>query len=240
MESLKEVTMKQYTKALRLYLGIGFNPLMATVGLFLPLMMLISAAVSHAAKADDDYMSMIGAVGLGHIGIFFFFLLGGMKMAKYKFFYSTSCAKALYTAVPLTVALFLSLLYDITAVVIAALCWDPSGVSDLLPVTSLNTVLTCFFSTLSYKETKLKWAPLLLWMLNCFQVALLRKIPAIRHGFGLPLGVSVLIAAAILLFGIGGIVHLLKWWWERSGRNYNRNYDLIKNDSGLYAWFSQT
>ena len=221
--------MKELGKALKLYLKISFNPIVGGFGLFVMAALLIAAALSPETPDSEDYMSMIAAVGFGQIGIAVICLFGSITMARNKFFASLPFAKTLFTAVPMIVSAVLSLIYYNAAVTVAALCWEPAALSDLLIFVPLDSAVMCL-AVSAIGKPKLEWIYLICILFIGTEQAALPNISLTAHGLGLPVMTAGIIGALIYIAGIAVTLIIMNIWWKRSDHIYRGNNTYIKTN----------
>lgn len=209
-------------KALRLYNMMTFNLIFAIPGTALMILLAIALALSPEGKGSEDYMSMIGTVGIGHLGIIFINFSYFIQSGRYKFPASIRSAKLFFTVVPVVAVGSLCLIYDIFIIVISAIVLPPSVFSDILISNAVHSVVACFLISLSGKK-KFYFITLPLMFIYFFQTIILSHLGILSNGFGLPLAVAAVISAAIYIIGTGLNLGLLNWWWKKSGRDFNVN-----------------
>jgi len=208
-------------KAIKTYLRLTFNPIMTIIALIFAAVLMVAAVKEPAEPGSEDYMSMVGAIGFGHIGILLFMLVGAMKTTQNKFFLSLPFAKDLITTAPVILCGAMGLVFDLTAGLITHFCWNGIPNDDVIIVNAANTILmtmiVCFISKNSYNVLKF-----ILYMGYFLQGIFLPKIPGLSDGiFGGEAGHSLaacLLAAVIYIAGLGVTHLLLRKWWNSSLR----------------------
>ena len=219
--------MKSIGKALKLYLKITFNPIVAAFGIFIMIALLIAAAVSPEAPDSEGYMSMIGSVGFGQIGIAAFCLFGSITMSRNKWFASLPFAKVLFTVIPVIVSSVISLIYYNAAITIAALCWEQTALSDLLIFVPINSAVMCL-AVSAIGKPKLEWIYLICVLFLGTQQAVLPNISATAHGLGLQVLTAGIIGGLIYIAGIAISLLITALWWKKCDHTYRGNVNIIK------------
>ncbi|MBQ8960550.1 MAG: hypothetical protein IJ071_04950 [Ruminococcus sp.] len=204
-------------KAIKTYFSLTFSPIMLTVALVFAAVLLVAAVKEPAEPGSEDYMSMVGAIGFGHIGILLFMLLGALKTTQNKFFLSLPFAKDLVIGAPVILCGALGLIFDTAAALVTHFFWDGIPNDDVIIVNAANTVLMTLIVCLISKNT-FNVLKSVLYMGYFLQGIFLPKIPGISGGiFGGAAGHSMaalLIAAVIYAAGLGLAVLLLSRWWN--------------------------
>ena len=220
--------MKNFGKALKLYLKVLFNPLLTLFSAVIIVGILIAAVHEPEVPESDEYMSMIAATAIGQIGIVVFCLYGTISVTRCKFYSSLPFAKTLFTIVPMVFTAFMSLIYDLIIIMIAALCWTPQALADILiaaPVGSLMVILGVSCSG----KPKLEWLYIMPFLILCTLQFVLPNISATMHGFGLPVITSAVIGALIFAAEIAVTLVVMNIWWKKCDhvRRGNYNYTAI-------------
>ena len=214
--------MKNIGKALKLYLKITFNPIVAAFGIFIMAGLLTAAAVYPETPDSEDYMNMIGAVGFGQISSLIFFLFGSIAMSRNKYFSSLPYAKQLFTVIPTLAAAAVSLIYYAAAVTIAALCWEPAGLSDLLVFLPLNSIAICL-AVSAIGKPKLEWVYLICILFLGTEQVVFPNISLTAHGLGLPMLVAGITGGLIYIAGIALTLFITNLWWKNCDHIYRGN-----------------
>lgn len=220
--------MKNFGKALKLYLKISFNPLLTIFGTGIIVAMMISVAAFPETPDSDDYMSMIGSAGFGQIGIVVILLMGTVSITRSRFYSSTPFAKTFITVVPLFCTAVAALIYDIIAITIAALCWCEQGLSDLLIIAPINSFIICLAVSCAGKP-KLECLYIIPFVVLAWENIFLNNISVTAHGFGLPVPVSAVIGVLIFAAGIAVTLLILNIWWKKCDHIYRGNYNTALN-----------
>lgn len=213
--------MKKFFKAYKLYMKTSFSPIMTIFCSFMCIGLFFAAFASPEKSSSKEYLAMIGVIGMGHLFIFLNFIMGIFSTRNYKFFMSTESAKKLYTVVPMVSTLTVCLIYDIIMYVIAYFAWDSAGKSDILIVNALGTFFACLTASSSYMS-KLEAVSIIGYFFMTFQSVLYKAI-GLNGGFGLEQGTAAIIAIIIYIAGISLNVIMMELWWNKSGRNFNKN-----------------
>ena len=211
--------MKNFGKALKLYLKVSFNPLLALLSAVIIVGVMIAAVLEPEIPESDEYMSMIAAAATGQIGIVVFCLGGTISIIRGKFYSSLPFAKTLFTVVPTVFTAGLSLIYDLIIITIAALCWVPQALADIMiaaPVGSLMVILGVSCSG----KSKLEWLYILPFFILCTMQFILSKISVTMHGFGLPVITSAIIGALIFAAEIAVTLVIMNIWWKKCDHTY--------------------
>lgn len=211
--------MKNFGKALKLYLKMTLNPIVSGFGLLIMLVILIVAALLPDSPDSEDYMSIIASVGFGQIGIAAFCLFGSIAISRNKFFTSLPFAKMLFTAVPAVVSATMSLIYFVVVITIAVLCWEPAGLSDILVFVPINSVMICL-AVSAIGKPKLEWIYLICVMMLSVQQIALPNIGFTAHGLGLPVIAAAVTGALIFIAGIALTLLITNLWWKSANRVY--------------------
>ena len=206
--------MKNFGKALKLYLKVSFNPLLTLFGAVIIVGIMIAAVHEPEVPESDEYMSMISAVSFGQIGILIFFLIGSTSAVRSKFFASLPCSKLLFTVVPTAVTAALTLIYNSIVIAVAALCWEEQALADILIAAPVNSFIICLaVSVLGKPGLEALYAIPVLILAT--EQLVLPNISATKHGFGLPLIPSAVIGVMIFAAGTAAVLAVLNIWWRR-------------------------
>ena len=220
--------MKNFGKALKLYLKISFNPLLTIFGTVIIVAMMIAAVTSPETPDSDDYMSMVGSVGFGQIGIVVILLMGTVSITRSRFYSSTPFAKTFITVVPLFCTVVAALIYDIIMITIAALCWCEQGLSDLLIIAPINSFIIGLAVACAGKP-KLECLYIIPFVVLAWESIVLKNISVTAHGFGLPVPVSAVIGVLIFAAGIAVTLAIMNIWWKKCDHIYRGNYNTALN-----------
>ncbi len=220
--------MKNFGKALKLYLKVIFNPITSVLGVFIMGALLIMAAVSPETPESDDYMSMLGSVGFGQFGIAVFCLMGNVSGLRYKYYAALPFAKTLITVVPTVCAAIASLIYDGIAITIAAFCWCEQALSDILIIAPINSFIICL-AVACVGKPKLELLYLIPMFVMAMETIVLPHISLTAHGFGLPAFTSAVIGVLIFISGIALTLLIMNNWWKKCDHIYRRNYNTALN-----------
>ena len=220
--------MKNFGKALKLYLKVIFNPITAALGIFIMGALLIMAAVSPETPDSDDYMSMLGSVGFGQFGIVVLCLMGSVSGLRYKYYAALPFAKTLITVVPTVCAAVAALIYDIVAVTIASFCWCEQALSDILMIAPINSFIICI-AVACVGKPKLEILYLIPMFVMAMETIVLPRISLTAHGFGLPVPVSAVIGVLIFISGVALTLLIMSIWWKKCDHIYRGNYNTALN-----------
>ena len=220
--------MKNFVKALKLYLKVIFNPITTVLGVFIMAVLLIMAAVSPETPDSEDYMSMLGSVGFGQFGIAVFCLMGSVSGLRYKYYAALPFAKTLVTVVPVACAATASLIYDCIAITIAAFCWCEQALSDILIIAPINSFIICL-AVACVGKPKLEIFYLIPMFVMAMETVVLPHVGLTAHGFGLPVVISGFIGILIFIFGVALTLTIMDLWWKKCDHIYRRSYNASLN-----------
>ena len=216
--------MKEFGKALKLYLKVTLNPITAAFGLMLMAMLLVAASLSPETPDSEDYMSMIGTVGFGQLGVVALFIMG-ISSSRYKYFASLPFAKTLFTVVPTVCAAAAALIYDNIAITVAAFCWCEQGLSDLLVIAPINSFIICL-SIACIGKPKLNILYFIPILIMATEHIVLPNISFTAHGFGLPVLTSAVIGALVFIAGVVLTLVIMNVWWKKCDHIYCGYYKI--------------
>ena len=227
--------MNSLIRSMKIYIKISFNIILLLFSLGFAAAIFIGTVVDPAKRGSHDYGSMIGCCGMAHCMLMLMFLNGNLRMTRTKYFASVPQARTLFTDAPIAAIAVLGLVFDAVLAVALLLRHETELVSDLLVFNAINTVIACFFNSLYGKNRSVVYNIILSVVFIMFlnQITLLKKASFIKNGFGLSLPVSAAAAAAIYIIGIAAAHFLMQMWWEKSGRNFNNDFNMIvQNTNG--------
>ncbi|MBP5579445.1 MAG: hypothetical protein J6X56_08230 [Ruminococcus sp.] len=215
--------MKDFGRAVKMYIISSFSMILLVFGLGTAIMALSAMAADPAKRGDKDYWDMLGVMGLMHCMLIVIFFLGNVKISRYKFFGSLPQAKTLFTLVQAAVMGALCIVMDISAFTIAMVRCGADTAADLLIIDSADTVIACLLNATMQKQKNrfITVALGLLFIIFIDQVPVLKRMELSNYGFGLSLPQAAAAAAAIYIAGFLLVFLAMKLWWEKSGRNYN-------------------
>ena len=213
--------MKNFGKALKLYLKVSFNPIVSAFGIFIMVGVVAAAVFSPESPENEDYMSMIAAAGFAQIGVGIFFIAGGPSMARNKYYISLPFAKMLFTVIPAVTAAVMSLIYDNVIFAVAAFCWQEQALADIMIIAPVNSFMVCLAVSCMGKP-KLEPLYIIPMIILATEHLVLPNISAAAHGFGLPVVTSAVIGFLIFIAGAAVTLLIMNIWWRNSDRVYRR------------------
>ena len=218
---------KRFLKTLKLYIRTAFNPIMIALALVMFVGIPYALFADPAPLGDKEYMSMIGTVGIGHIGIVIIQIMGCLLCPTSKLFLAMPDAKRFMTVIPIMVTAVLGILYDALIIIISVCTINMQTTADLMLMCSAGTVLACIItSTLNKKGLGVLDIAAMLIM---FSTLFVFNNGSFDNGFGLSAEKAAVIAGAVYIAGIALNVIIMKLWWSRSDRqnkNINAMYTL--------------
>ncbi len=209
--------MKNIRNALKLFWKASMNPLTIGFGIFMAAGMTLAFITDPAAPGEKDYLSMIDAVGIGHIGAVFIIMIGGMKTSQNKFYASASCAKDIYTTAPVLIALIAALIYDVLIASAAAMNLGRTAFSDVVLFNSVSGGLMIICCAAIGKKG-------LSHMVIVPYVGIVAPSFILKHFHGLDNGLALQPAAAVVIaLVIYTVCAASAWlisyrWWKNGNR----------------------
>ena len=219
--------MKNFGKALKLYLKASLNPFLALFSAVIIVGIMIAAVHEPEVPESDEYMSMIGATATGQIGVVVISLGGVISVVRCKFYSSLPFAKTLFTVVPTVFTAGLSLIYDLIIITIAALCWVPQALADIMIAAPIGSLMVILGVSCSGKP-KLEWLYVMPFLILCIMQFVIPNISATKHGFGLPVVTSAVIGALIFAAEIAVTLVILNIWWKKCDHIHRVNTNYVK------------
>lgn len=218
--------MKDLRKAIALYFRVSLSRAVPVI-ILAELAGVIMVLVMISVLTEELSLTLWGIDKLSvmtvlHLMIPSFFLIGAMRSALFKFFYSPKFAKQFSVKAPVISALILSVLLDIILLILSPAYIRP----DVLVINSLNTVLMCFI-TASMNKSGLQAVGMVLMIPFFGQMALWHHVFA--DGSGVSLSIAVAVALAIYTAGTVLNIFIMDQWWKRSGRK-TAGKDGIRGD----------
>ena len=135
------MNVKNLSKAMKLYFNAMKNPITMGIGLFLVIGLTIGIISEPEEYGSEDFISMITAIGSGHIGLFIMAAMGILKPYQNKVYASMPQAKELYVLAPVLWPLIFSVLYNIATVTTLFAASGLQGCAALI----LSNALSGFF-----------------------------------------------------------------------------------------------
>lgn len=215
---IKVKFMKEFLRALKLYIKVNFTPSLLAIPFFFMFLSLVLIIVS-GIKSAENYTSTLRFVSQLHMGLFSVGFTSGV-LASLKFFHSTKFAKLYFTKAKSFSMLFLCVIYDLVLFVAAALFIRVDLAFDMLIVNAVSSFILCMINTTLWLETKYSIYGLIPWIAFCFGGnSILENINYGQYGFGLPVYADVAIAVGIYLFVLLLTIAISTHWWNKSQRN---------------------
>lgn len=206
----------RFFKTLKLYLRIAINPITAILALVILVGIPIAMIYDPAPLGDKEYMSMIGSVGIGHIGIVCLLIYCGIVCSTSKFFISVPDAKRFMTVMPIIVSAAMGIIYDAVMFVIGVCFLEKQTVSDLLLICPSCTVLASLVvSTLNRKGLGI------VDIIACFllfSTIFVFNGGHYTNGFGISVEKALMIVPFIYILGFALNFLIQKIWWSKSDR----------------------
>ena len=210
--------MKKKWNAVLLYLKATANPFMIAVAMFIMgnNFFMLATRQSYILTDNNVYMNTIRVVCIGQIGVFLFMSIGINKTQLGKFYQAVSCAKDLYLFAPITIAFSISILYNVIIAILVGVNLNNSAVSDVIIFNSISGAMVATASACLKRKNVLPCiAPYLGYFIFTGEIG---ENQFVSSGFGLPVGVSILIACGIYTFGIIYAYIMLRIWWKKGDR----------------------
>ena len=216
--------MKDFFKAYKLYFRTAYSPGLAVFGIFILMFNALTILLlGYSYKyGDNSYKgietAMYGIPAFLHLYIIFLFQRFN-RITQNKFFLSLKNAKLFYTITPMAVIGSILLIYDILMFVISLVLFDGEYAGDLLIVFASCTVM----NTIAHITQEMPKLSVLCGI--AYSVSFVFTLPVIsmtmgyERGFGLPLGIDILISLGIYIVGGALIIGIMNLWWYKSGRN---------------------
>lgn len=209
--------MKNIRNALKLFTKAALNPLTIFFGLFMAAGMALAFIVDPEKPGTKEYLSMIGAVGMGHIGALFLVMAGAVKTNQNKFYASAGCAKEIYTTAPIIVLLITEFVYDIVIAVAAGINLGGGPFADVVFFNSLSggMMLIGGASIGKIGLSRMYFLPYIGFLvLSCA----LKHFHRFENGFGLSPALAVIAALAVYAFCIAFSWMMTNIWWNKGNR----------------------
>ena len=212
--------MKNITRALRLFAKAAAHPFVIGFGLFMMIGMSLAFIIDPDPVGGDEYLSMLGAVQMGNMGIVFMVITANSKLQQNKFFSSCSCAKELFTAGPVAAVTILCILYDIILDISAYINLGTQGLADTLVFNTVSSMLIIIVGGCYGKRgTPLTAVLLDLAYFTFLAFPMANKFSSISsHIIGLPLTTAVIIAVCGYTFSIAFTLMIGSIWWRKGDR----------------------
>lgn len=218
-----------FFRAMRLYKKAAANPYTIGFEMLLAAAMLVFYTGVPKPVGSNGYMTMLGVIPLGKIGIFWIIMLGNLKLQQNKFYASCSCGKMLYTVVPIVTSFVLSLLYDAVFTAAAAVNAGSAGIADAVVLNAISDAFI-FIVSVCYGKQKRIWWLVLPYILIIFLPRYFSRFGMIDKG--LELIVSMVIAIVVYVASIALSLLLVNIWWKKSDRSARPNRILMNAVGG--------
>ena len=212
--------MKDFLKAYKLYFKASFSPILVGFGMFFLAIIGLGLIFAGAKLKDDDYMSMIGLIGMVNVYQVLWLVWGKTTITTNKFFFSANCNKALFTTAPIAAVLTVEMICSIILMIISYFALESSAMSDVILILAFNMVFSCF--TISMARIPKMAIPFIICYMALFSQHVIFNHNYFKgiKGFGFELPQAVLIAAVMLVVGIGLNIIVMNLWWNKSGRSF--------------------
>ena len=211
--------MKDFFKAYKLYIKASFSPILIGISILFIAFICLVLILRAPKTTDDDYMSMIGLIGMTNVSQIFWLLIGKTTITTNKFFLSANVSKALFTTVPIAVVLTFELVYSIMLIIISYFALESSIMPDVILILVYNMVISSF--TISTARMPKMVIPFIICYIALFSQPIILNLNYFKDikGFGFELPQAVLISAVIVTVGISLNILMMNIWWNKSGRS---------------------
>lgn len=212
--------MKDFFRAYKLYFKASFSPILVGFGMFFLAIIGLGLIFAGAKLTDDDYMSMIGLIGMVNVFQVLWLVWGKTTITTNKFFFSANCNKALFTTAPIAAVLTVEMICSIILMIISYFALESSAMPDVILILAFNMVFSCF--TISMARMPKMAIPFIICYMALFSQPVIFNHNYFKgiKGFGFELPQAVLISAVMLIAGISLNIFILNIWWKKSGRNF--------------------
>lgn len=212
--------MKDFLKAYRLYFKSAYSPILIGVSVIFNVFICLAMIFRYAKITDDDYMSMIGMIGMVNVYQGLWLIWGKTTITTNKFFFSANCNKALFTTAPIAAVLTVEMICSIILMIISYFALESSAMPDVILILAFNMVFSCF--TISMARMPKMAIPFIICYMALFYQPVIFNHNYFKgiKGFGFELPQAVLISAVMLIVGIGLNIIVMNLWWKKSGRNF--------------------
>ncbi|MCR5143547.1 MAG: hypothetical protein K6C68_13685 [Ruminococcus sp.] len=133
--------MNKVAGGIKLYTQAAAHPFTIGFGLFMMIGMSLAFIIDPDPVGSDDYLSMLGSIQMGNIGIVLMAIVANSKVQQNKFYSSCNCAKELFTIAPVASVTVLSLFYDTLLAVSAYINLGVAGLSDTMMFNTVSSML---------------------------------------------------------------------------------------------------
>lgn len=212
--------MKDFLKAYKLYFKSAYNPILIGVSVIFNVFICLAMIFAGAKLTDDDYMSMIGLIGMVNVYQVLWLVWGKTTITTNKFFFSANCNKALFTTAPIAAGLTVEMIYSTILITVSYFALERAALPDVIIMLAFNMVFSCF--TISMARIPKMAIPFIICYMALFSQHVIFNHNYFKgiKGFGFELPQAVLIAAVMLVVGIGLNIIMMNLWWNKSGRSF--------------------
>lgn len=209
--------MKKIARALKLYAKAAAHPFVIGFGLFMMIGMALAFIIDPDPVGGDEYLSMLGGVQMGNMGVILMVFTASTKLQQNKFFSSCTCAKELFTIGPVVIVTILCIIYDTLLDVFAYINLGTQGLADSLVFNTVSSMLLIIVGGCYGK----RGVPLTSVILCAAYFTFLgfpmsSKISTISGKLlGLPLTTAVIIAVCGYTLAIAFTLMIENIWWKK-------------------------
>ena len=219
--------MKKLSNAIRLYAKATLHPFTIGFGLFMAIGMSLAFIIDPDPVGSDEYLSMLGALQMGHIGIIFMVIIGNSRLQQNKFYSSCSCAKLLYITAPAVFMTAATLLYDLYLGILALISLGTAGLSDAMVFNAFSSAMSILFSV-CYGKRNLGVLAALPYFGFLVVPMIAKRLPIEGNTLGLSLDSAVLITVGAYLAAIVLAIVIGSLWWK-NGDKFAMPNKLVQN-----------
>ena len=219
--------MKKLSNAIRLYAKTTLHPLTIGFVLFISLGMSLAFIIDPDPVGSDDYLSMLGALQMGHIGIIFTVIIGNLRLQQNKFYSSCSCAKLLYIIAPAAFMTASTLLYDLYLGILALILLGTAGLSDIMIFNAFSSAMAILFSV-CYGKKNFGILAALPYFGFLIVPMIAKRLPIEGNTLGLSLDSAALITVGAYLAAIVLAIMAGSLWWK-NGDKFAIPNKLVQN-----------
>ena len=219
-EKYKEDFMKDFLKAYKLYFKSAYSPILIGVSVLFNVFICVALIFGNAKITDEGYMSMIGTIGMSNCFLIIWLISGKPIIANNKFFLSASCNKALFTTAPIAAGLTVEMIYSTILITVSYFALERAALPDVIIMLAFNMVFSSFIISMANMPKML--VPFIISYILLFSQPVIFNHNYFKgiKGFGFELPQAVLIAAVMLVVGIGLNIIVMNLWWNKSGRSF--------------------
>ncbi|MBQ6945013.1 MAG: hypothetical protein IJN43_11905 [Ruminococcus sp.] len=212
--------MKDFLKAYKLYFKSAYSPILIGVSVIFNVFICLAMIFRYAKITDEGYMSMIGTIGMSNLFLIIWLISGKPIIANNKFFLSASCNKALFTTAPIAAGLTVEMIYGTILITVSYFALERAALPDVIIMLAFNMVFSSFIISMANMPKML--VPFIISDILLFSQPVIFSNDNFKwkNGFGFELPQAVLIAAVMLIVGIGLNIIVMNLWWNKSGRSF--------------------